>query len=65
MLKMSIGLMLAIFLAFLGAMILLQNKFDPKRGEEGRNRWFNWEEISAETLIISFFLSAFWCFIFS
>ncbi len=61
---MSIGIGMAIFFAFLGVMFLLNNKFGPKGGEEGKNRWFDWEEISAETLIIIFFLSAFWCFIF-
>ena len=62
---MSVGLGLAIFFAFLGIIFLLYNKFGSKEGEEGGNRWFDWDRINAETLIIIFFLSAFWCFIFS
>jgi hypothetical protein len=54
---------LAIFFAFLGIVFLLYNKFAGKESkEEGGNRWFNW---SIEVLIAIFFVSAFWCFIFS
>jgi len=57
---MSAALGLAIFFTFMGIMLLLNNKFGSDE-----KRWFDFHKFNAETLIIIFFLSAFWCFVFS
>jgi len=57
---MSVALGMAIFFAFMGVMFLLQNKFGSDE-----KRWFDFHKINVETLIIAFFVSAFWCFVFS